>query len=249
MSIYYVGWDVGAWHCDSNSKSKDALFISDKLYKRLCIRDQLKNETVEGFLNECLDKNCFGNEDAFYFAIDAVFSWPEAFLNLLNKSTTEEAIPAKFSINPFLFRYTEQEISGKLNKQPQSVVQNQIGSQSTKIIFFLQKYNFQREKVGVWKIPNRKIYAIETYPALLSLSEGNNELVRSNQDLIDAQKCQHLAQMFATNQGSLMSPSDYCNAHELLERIRDEGWIWLPKSAWPENKSENSSCLTPAKTN
>jgi hypothetical protein len=24
---YYVGWDVGAWHCDRNAKSRDALCV------------------------------------------------------------------------------------------------------------------------------------------------------------------------------------------------------------------------------
>ena len=160
MSTYYVGWDVGAWHCDHNRKSQDALFISDKLNKQLCIRDQFNKETIEDFLNECLDNTSkFTDEDSFYFAIDAVFSWPKAVLDLLNEAIAKEAIPEKFSTNPFLFRYTEQEISRKLKKQPQSVVQNQIGSQSTKIIFFLKRYNFQRESfenLGVWKIPNKK---------------------------------------------------------------------------------------------
>ncbi len=244
MSTYYVGWDVGAWHCDNNRKSQDALFISNELRKHLCIRDQLKEATIEDFLNKCLGATDFTNEDSFYFAIDAVFSWPEAVLNLLNKAKANEAIPEKFSTNPFLFRYTEQVISAKLNKQPQSVVQNQIGSQSTKIIFFLQKFNFQREErenIGVWKIPNREIYAIETYPALLD-NQDNNTL--PNQDLKDAQKCQILAKMFKTTRCKLMSPIEYIQGNTTTKegdlfkkRVYSEGWIWLPKDKW-QNKDE-----------
>ncbi len=246
MSTYYVGWDVGAWHCDYKKKSQDALYISNKLFKQLCIRDQLNQETIEDFLNKCFDNTTnFTNEDTFYFAIDAVFSWPQAILNLLNEAISKEAIPEKFSTNPFLFRYTEQVISLKLNKQPQSVVQNQIGSQSTKIIYFLKKYNFQRIDLGVWKKKDREIYAIETYPALLD-NHDNNTLILPNQDLKDAQKCQNLAQMFETTRCKLMSPSEYIEENPttedtdlLKQRIYSEGWIWLPKNLWPnKNKAK-----------
>lgn len=27
---YFIGWDVGAWHCDTNSKSRDAIVILDE---------------------------------------------------------------------------------------------------------------------------------------------------------------------------------------------------------------------------
>ena len=30
MATYYVGWDVGAWHCDKNTNSRDAIVIQDK---------------------------------------------------------------------------------------------------------------------------------------------------------------------------------------------------------------------------
>ena len=242
-NTYYIGWDVGAWHCDKNTKSKDCICVVSGqnptgCSKRLCIRKQFTESKIIDFLNNILGEKKFDENDIIYMAIDAVLCWPQKFVNLLMNGSidgddgeiwkTEKAID-----NPLLYRKTER-IVGKKHK-PLSVVQGQIGSQSTKAIFFLKKYGFKMDtnEPGVWKCGN--ITAIETYPALLTADPKHD-------DIIDAKLCANLARNFADDL-KLKEKMRYPMEQEEIESAKQEGWIWIPQLP-KENTTENSSCPT-----
>ncbi|MDD2479480.1 MAG: hypothetical protein PHS31_06280 [Victivallaceae bacterium] len=236
MRMYYVGWDVGAWHCDNNSNSRDAIAVLNedngfKFEKRSCVREQLNTESVACFLNKYFDSTEFKESDSFYFAIDAPFGWSLAFQKLLRGEKVSffdftntrardkgEKKAKKMAIdNPFLFRDTEQFVEGKI-KKPLSAVQDSIGSQSTKAMFFLQKFGFIQSKPGVWKKEN--CTAIETYPSVVADKKGID-------DIADAKICARLAKLFATSPDELYHPDK--------NYIESEGWIWSPKKPLKTN--------------
>lgn len=127
MATYYVGWDVGAWYCDDNSKSRDAIVVLDesgkeKISLRKVVRQELQQETVHQFLNMYFSKSFFNVNDKIIFAIDAVFSFPCGIIDLLsgNDYTVDpnsDMWQKGCSIeNPFLFRYTERIVTEKKAK-------------------------------------------------------------------------------------------------------------------------------------
>lgn len=230
MAKYFIGWDVGAWHCEKNQKSKDCICVieagSNKVVmeKRKCIRNQFNDcKTVYDFLNKYFDdktslKTSFSSDDTMIFAIDAVFRWPIGIQQLFCDTLPE--FPESGAIkNVMLYRYTERFVSD-IHK-PRSAVQDMIGSQSTKIMYFLQKYEFkQGEELGVWETNEGKIKAIETYPAVLG---GQKEHTDNN----DSELCAELAQKFDKDKDLLCCPEN--QDEENWELIQKEGWIWFPK--------------------
>ena len=117
--------------------------------------------------------------------------------------------------NSLLFRYTERFVSDK-ERKPLSVIQDSIGSQSTKVIYFLRHFQFKQENVGIWETMNRNI-AIETYPSVVG-EKGN--------DIDDAEICANLAWKFRHDKSRLYQPD---NETKHLETIKIEGWIWFPQ--------------------
>jgi hypothetical protein len=244
-NTYYIGWDVGAWHCDKNTKSQDCLWVirsNDKdnsgIHRRLCIREQFNGNNVIEFLNNVFDndedrKINFGQDDEIFIAIDAVLCWPKYFIELIGNGSVENNILSKINEainNPFLYRETErivyretERIVGKKHK-PLSAVQGQIGSQSTKAIFFLKKYAFMKDTPGVWKCG--KITVIETYPAILCDSTFTHN------DENDAKLCAELAQQFASDADKDADKKElrYPESKEEIESAKQEGWIWFYKS-------------------
>ena len=226
MATYYVGWDVGAWYCDKNAHSRDAIVVLNENKNivaswRGVVRRELKKNNIHEFLNEffCSPNRQFYAKDNFVFAIDAVFSFPYGVTELLagkNYILDAEAWDEGKSIqNSLLFRYTERFVSDK-ERKPLSVIQDSIGSQSTKVIYFLRHFQFKQENVGIWETMNGNI-AIETYPSVVG-EKGN--------DIDDAEICANLAWQFRHDKSSLYQPD---NETKHLETIKKEGWIWFPQ--------------------
>ena len=227
MSTYYVGWDVGAWHCEKNTKSKDCFCLLDENgcailpYNRSCVSDEiLQKECFLDFIRTIFPRQTFSKCDEFIIGIDAVFCWPKNFVSLINakgpKDITYKPTGWEGAINnEILFRKTEYIIAHK--HKPLSAVQGQIGSQSTKVIYFLKKYGFKVDSSspGVWK--SGKAIAIETYPAILD--SGDHD------DVTDAKLCAKLARVFHVMPAKLISPE----TEEEKEAAKEEGWIWVPR--------------------
>ena len=226
MAIYYVGWDVGAWNCDKNAHSRDAIVVLNEnknivASRRGVVRRELKKNNIHEFLNEffCSPNRQFYAKDNFIFAIDAVFSFPYGVTELLAGKKyildAEAWNEGKSIQNSLLFRYTERFVSDK-ERKPLSVIQDSIGSQSTKVIYFLRHFQFKQENVGIWETMNRNI-AIETYPSVVG-EKGN--------DIDDAEICANLAWKFRHDKSRLYQPD---NETKHLETIKIEGWIWFPQ--------------------
>ena len=68
---YYVGWDVGAWHCDKNTNSRDAIVVLDKkgkvvIKKRKVVRCELNEISIFSFLNKYFGSSKFTEDDINY---------------------------------------------------------------------------------------------------------------------------------------------------------------------------------------
>ena len=235
MATYYVGWDVGAWYCDGRG-SQDAIVVCDSnkttvFEGRKVIRTELNECSICGFLNKFFEKACFSEKDVFCLAIDAVFGFPYAMKELINgrlyplPDNAEAWAPESSINNPILFRCTERYVKG-VKKMPMSVVQNNIASQSSKLIYFLRHFEFLQTEIGIWQ--SGKHQAIETYPSLLG-TKGD--------DLQDAGLCADFAKdFFATAPQDRFRrfhcPVDAMNKTReayVMDIIKSEGWIWFRK--------------------
>lgn len=232
MATYCVGWDVGAWHCDKNTKSKDCIYVIDsagkKIFepKRQCVRNQLKTNTICEFLNTYFNEKRFTPEDTIIFAIDAVFRWPNGLQKLFCDVLPDFPDNNKAIENVMLYRYTEKKVSK--NHMALSAVQHMIGSQSTKIMYFLQKYEFkQGNELGVWKTNAGKIKAIETYPALLA--EKNTKRT----DIEDAKRCATLAMQYECKRNELCCPENEPEEYLELNRTFPTGETILKTTYLP----------------
>lgn len=96
QNSYFIGWDVGAWNCDDNSRSRDALAVLvDTGNEHLewaggCagvnVRDELNAYRGSELLAALLCR-CDVPADSPVrrgIAIDAPLGWPAAMLNLIN---------------------------------------------------------------------------------------------------------------------------------------------------------------------
>lgn len=259
MNTYYVGWDVGALYCQDKSKSHDALCIigegPDSDVKVLGSYDNAipvskmsgsSNSNVIVFLNKMFNKQIISEGDKIIIAIDGVFRWPNALADIFNDKNIEFATENVEAINDrYLFRETERFVKEKLKwkRNPFSVIQNSIGSQSIKVMYFLQVFGFRpsEDEIGVWTDGNN--IAIETYPSACNIQKGQT-------DLQDAYICACLAKMFDKQKkdGKLFEPPQNYDT----KGLRKEGWIWFPK---PEStlklrkKDLEKVCPTQLKTN
>ncbi len=245
---YYVGWDVGGWHCERNSRSRDALCIlveedSEPHVKgkpwRGSLRKHLtgnRTQVTEAILECC----CIEIESSseLIFAIDTSLGWPESFIHLVTNYKTD-SVPCEGRYNPYLFRQTEMFLACN-GFRPLSTVRDMIGSPSTKGMHFLSVVGLQPpQKVGVWenRRNQRTVTAIETYPAACRSSETlrsyfcrlskdqafTNSLTggeHHDRDLEDALYCALVAWKFATHREQLPSPDGNVPV--------EEGWIWIP---------------------
>ncbi|WP_188051103.1 hypothetical protein [Flavobacterium sp. GP15] len=224
IAKYYIGWDVGAWNCDKNRSSRDAIVIikPDGTFvygKRNNVREWLNTakttkEIVIMFFYHCdLEYN---NEEVI-IAIDTPLGFSEAFVNLVNNNIISEPI-SDFSSNPYLFRKTEQFLYTK-GFQPLSAVNHMIGAQATKGIHFISKFAPNNESLGVWNSEDEKLTVIETYPSANKRIEIPASLQTVHQDIQDAFICAAIAKRFGNDRNLFHLP--------LKEINEKEGWIWV----------------------
>lgn len=250
---YYIGWDVGAWHCsDSGESSKDALVILDEnLTVQGVWEGNLSSQILDASANieaansllNSLFKLCEFNPDGtqgrqFLFAIDTPLGWPDQFRQLLHwlelqEDSTNRSNPPSIKRkieNPYLHRRTETELGSGL-----STVQDQIGSQSTKALFLLRSIGAKSYSPGIWQTPVIESTFIETYPApcvrslefLSVLKQVKNTEKISSVDRFDALVCAVLACVFDNREAglSLTEPKDDISI--------EEGWIFVPEKLLP----------------
>ncbi|MFM7295936.1 MAG: hypothetical protein ACKO4Q_01780, partial [Planctomycetota bacterium] len=171
MGAFFLGWDVGAWNCDRNPRSRDALcaLVADGSRFRLVgktwrgnLRELLVNRSgidlVEGFLELVEVRRT--PPDGLIIAIDAALGWPAAATVLLEKQRTV-AVPEVAIRNPYLFR-EQARILSESGIRPLSVVRDMIGSQSLKAMHFLARSKLRSDGRGAWV--GEGVVAIETYP-------------------------------------------------------------------------------------
>ncbi len=173
---YYVGWDVGAWHCDRKGQSQDALCALKGEWDNLDLagefwRGNLREALVaeDSVLAAILEKVRIKPEGhRVAWAVDTPLGWPNMFRELACGIGDAVHVPKRAGENPYLFRQTECRLFRE-GFCPLSTVKDRIGSQSTKGMHFLRRCGFSRLNVGVWRVNGHT--AIETYPAPAKTSE------------------------------------------------------------------------------
>jgi hypothetical protein len=262
----FLGWDVGAWHCDRNQKSRDALCA---LSLGNGGRPVLAGQPWRGNLRQALARE--GSDPiaemlrlaqvdplgigGVTVAIDAALGWPNAFRNLLIRGEVSEVIGETPFENKLLYRETDRVLKQN-GHRPLSVVQDMISSQSTKAIVFLKRAGLVRTEPGIWRSADGtkpQVTAIETYPtpcqvheafaescAEISSCEGFIKVCGKREhvekDVRDSLYCALVAFAFATDREQLLSPEEAGSEIPL-----EEGWIWIPKQCYPQWLAENGT--------
>ena len=246
-SALRLGWDVGAWHCDSGS-SRDALVLLElgndgpqlrgrpwRGNLRAVLSSASGVELVQTLVRLC-DPTIMDWSD-LVVAIDTPLGWPRAMQQLVANQEFASKILTD-SANPYTRRETELELCRR-GFQPLSTVRDMIGSQSTKGLHFLAKAGFEKKPSQHWQIfeDGLHIRAIEAYPAVAIRSAqlscilallGQPEswpgcsVAKPNArlDIRDAAICALLAHLWADIPESCERPPDDVPA--------GEGWIILP---------------------
>ena len=226
---FYIGWDVGAWNCDANPRSRDAIVILDSTLT-------IVGKPWRGNLRECictaptstdLLKAVFSRCGAAFpdtpmhvvMAIDTPLGFSEEFASLVTKLKCVEAIGSS-DTNPYLFRRTERHLF-QHGLKPLSAVKDMIGSQATKGIHVLAKFAPRIESCGVWT-DGQCFRAIETYPAACRETNAIKKCLNGREklrpdDVEDARICALMAHLFATERETLEGPEGNVP--------RREGWI------------------------
>jgi hypothetical protein len=230
---FFVGWDVGAWNCDNNPNSRDAIVMLDadnqivgQPWGWQNIRTEINNATTTDEWVRVLFQLCQAEypESDFHvtMGIDTPLGFSVELSNLiLNLNSCNESINESAN-NPYLFRQTERSLFDH-GLTPLSAVKDMIGSQATKGMHMLSKYCPQILSCGVWT-DGDLLTVIEAYPAPCQASAAI-ELLRHHpdlgqHDLEDALTCALVAYLFGTDRGQLARPPDGTPL--------SEGWIWLP---------------------
>lgn len=244
----YLGWDVGGWNCDKNSKSRDALVFLDIDAKIVGVPWRGNLAT---FINQCDDQLTFLSalfslceleyqHQKVVLAIDTPLCFSNGFRNLLNGLLSDAGVASKS--NPYLFRYCERQLAERGFK-PLSAIKDMIGAQATKGIHVLTKFVPENVSTGVWQ--HKNITAIEAYPSPCKESEYISKLNRAaqwplatirsskpvmtngkarHQDHIDALICALIGWCFDRSPEKLWQPSENAPV--------DEGWIFLPNDCF-----------------
>lgn len=244
---WYIGWDVGAWNCEKNANSRDALLVLNqhgelvgKPY-RSNLRDTIAAAasytdwllTVAKFCQfDDNTKSVFATQN-MVMAIDTPLGFSNGLLQLLQG----EAVATPFTAscdNPYLYRHTERELFAH-GFSPLSAVKDMIGSQATKGLHLLRKFGFTPSPSGVWQLnqssQNQCQYsALESYPTVLKTSalvEEYIEQLRSqtgfnnwHQDIQDAAYCAIAALLYQQQPNTMATPT---------EDVTTEGWNYVPK--------------------
>ncbi len=229
--MFLIGWDVGGWYCDKNSKSRDALVILDA---DLNIVGQPWRGNLRTIINEATDSSdwirrlfnlCKADAPAdlcVTLAIDTPLGFSEAFIRLVTRQDHADNV-GRSDTNPYLFRTTERFLFER-GLTPLSAIKDMIGSQATKGIHVLAKFVPQVMRCGVWSDGNQ-LTAIEAYPSACKASATVQGLQQrfgklGHDDLDDALTCALLAYLFNDHPDALVPPG--------AEVPEAEGWIWIP---------------------
>jgi hypothetical protein len=229
---FFIGWDVGGWNCDKNSKSRDAIVILDSSRYlvgtpwRGNLRRDINSASSTGEWLEALFKRCGANypgTDARYtMAIDTPLGFSTEFVDLI---TNNRAVPVlgDSETNPYLYRYTERFMFQSKNP-PLSPIKDMIGSQATKGMHVLAKFATVNMSCGIWS-DGGSFWAIEAYPSACREHPRIVDLIGGrdlgNSDINDAMICAMVAYLFE-NERDLLEPPP-------ADVPKDEGWIWVPK--------------------
>ncbi len=230
---FFIGWDVGGWNCEKNSKSRDAIVILDEELRivgtpwRGSLREPINAATTSGEWAARLFRLC-GSEPAadasLTLAIDTPLGFPAALLALTTGLHSAGPIGDSAS-NPYLYRLTERLLfRGK--RGPLSAVKDMIGSQATKGMHVLAKFAPRVERCGVWT-DGAHLRAIEAYPAACRRAEADSKALDTlaplkHADLTDARVCALVARLFAETPDAFDEPPE--------DVPMREGWIWVPRS-------------------
>lgn len=229
---FFIGWDVGAWNCDKNRKSRDAIVILDEQLAIVGepwhgnLRKAIAGAATTVDWLKALFKNCkseFPNRPPrVTMAIDTPLGFSEEFVALVTGKGCVEPHET-FGLNRYLFRQTERHLFER-GLRPLSAIQDMIGSQATKGMHALAKFAPVVESCGVWT-DGQGFRAIETYPtacrdtkAIKRFLNGRNRL--KPDDVEDARTCALVAYLFATDRSVLEEPDPSVPS--------SEGWIWAP---------------------
>jgi len=229
---FFIGWDVGGWNCDTNSKSRDAIVILDESLTivgkpwRGNLRETINAAVTTTEWTASLFRLCGSEGDknvTVTLAIDTPLGFSTEFLALASDLQASGSIGDSPS-NQYLYRHTERRLF-KGKKGPLSAIKDMIGSQATKGMHVLAKFAPQIESCGVWT-DGANLWAIETYPAACQNAQVIKRLLKArnrlaHDDLDDARICALVAHLFATRRSSLDEPSNDVPLRE--------GWIWLPQ--------------------
>ena len=227
---FSIGWDVGGWNCDKNSKSRDAMVILDNNLAivgqpwRGNLRECIGTATTTSDWINVLFARCEAElpsrAETVTMAIDTPLGFSDEFVALIIRQGYTE--PDETSgRNRYLFRHTERHLFER-GLKPLSAIKDMIGSQATKGMHVLAKFAPKVESCGVWT-DGQGFRAIETYPTacrdtpeVKRLLKGRKPLGHADKD--DALVCAVVAHLFATNRTTLESPPNTVPVNE--------GWIW-----------------------
>ena len=246
--VFLIGWDVGGWDCDRNSRSRDALVVLDadrhllgrpwRGNLRRLINDAVTVEDwIVGLLALCGVESA-SRGSRVVLAIDAPLGVANAFRALLGGPSPIAEVHASDS-NPYLYRETERFLIAG-GHRPLSAVKDMIGSQSTKAMHALARFTPERNGTGIWSGPGRT-ESIEAYPAVARksgrvqrmldpyvhavMADGQRLLAPEFEhvDHEDALLCALVAWLFVYEHDALAAPEETVP--------QAEGWIWVPKDA------------------
>lgn len=246
-AAWFIGWDVGAWHCDKGD-SRDALVILNDQGKLLGKpwRGNLRSWTeqsesfnqwlhlVAGLCELQPPSQVEQEPHSLTVAIDIPLGFSNDFAALLKGEATTKPF-SKFSENPYLYRETEL-LLFQHGFSPLSAVQDRIGSQATKGLHFLRKFGFTPTPNGIWQLNqsnqnNCQHRAFESYPTVLKTSALIAQYIEQlrtqthfdswHQDIQDAAYCA-IAALLQHRQPQLMAGPEH--------DVSAEGWIYVPKA-------------------
>ncbi len=233
---FFIGWDVGGWNCDKNSKSRDAIVILDADLAivgkswRGNLRTSINAATTSGDCLRELFSLCTSvppDEAAqVTLAIDTPLGFSESFAGLVTGLKCVEPIEGSDS-NPYLFRQTERYLF-QHGLRPLSAIKDMIGSQATKGMHVLAKFARESLSCGVWT-DGRGLTVIEAYPSPCKASATIQQLRGGyaplrHEDEEDALMCALIAYLFSERRTELDAPG--------AEVPGGEGWIWLPRDVF-----------------
>jgi hypothetical protein len=182
-TTFYIGWDVGGWNCDKNSKSRDAIVILDahrailgqpwRGNLRTLINEAANTgEWIRGLFSLCSAGQPLGR-CRVTLAIDTPLGFSEAFVGLVTGLSDAGPVEASHT-NPYLYRRTERYLFER-GLAPLSAIKDMIGSQATKGMHVLARFAPHTQRCGVWT-DGEMLTAIEAYPSACKNSSIIREL-------------------------------------------------------------------------